>query len=189
MKIGKIHAGFKYDGYWKLIYRFAREQGLSHPEAQDVVQETVLSVARSLHQFQRGPGSSFKRWMLRLARNRAVDCARRRARESELPRPPAGECRSTATEDRLPDPRSLGAKELSAQAWERCVIEAALEKFKRRISPRQYQVFQLAVLKEQPPARVAEALGLGVAGVHLVKHRAMRAFARMARGARGGGPA
>ena len=44
-----------FDTYWKLIYGVAIKSGLTHPEAQDVVQETVISVSKSMQNFKADP--------------------------------------------------------------------------------------------------------------------------------------
>src|SRR5437773_2232587 len=55
-----------FDTYWKLIYGVAIKSGLTH-EAQDVVQETVISVCKSMHTFKADPVyGSFKAWLLNL---------------------------------------------------------------------------------------------------------------------------
>jgi RNA polymerase sigma-70 factor (ECF subfamily) len=41
-----------FNTYWRLIYEFAVKAGLKDAEAQDVVQETVLSVANQMQGFQ-----------------------------------------------------------------------------------------------------------------------------------------
>ena len=40
-----------FDTYWKLIFRVAMKAGLTETEAQDVVQETLLAVARNIKEF------------------------------------------------------------------------------------------------------------------------------------------
>jgi hypothetical protein len=45
-----------FDTYWRLIYSVAVKSGLTEAEAQDVVQETIISVARDIHKFKRDPG-------------------------------------------------------------------------------------------------------------------------------------
>ena len=63
-----------FDTYWKLIYGAAIKSGLTHPEAQDVVQETVMSVCKSMHNFKADPAyGSFKAWLLNLTRRRITD--------------------------------------------------------------------------------------------------------------------
>jgi len=169
-----------YRAYWKLIYRFACERGLNDTEAREVVQDTLLSVARSLHGFRpEREGGSFKRWLLCLTRRRATDRFRRRPSELPLRSRSDPGTGGTGTAERVADPHGSQANERWEREWEAQVLDAALEKLKRRVSPRHYQVFHLAVMKEQPTARVAETLGLSQARVYLVKHRVMRDFKRM----------
>jgi len=68
-----------FDTYWKLIYGVAIKSGLTHPEAQDAVQETVMSVCRNMPNFKADPSfGSFKSWLLNLTRWRIVDQIRKR---------------------------------------------------------------------------------------------------------------
>src|ERR1044071_4251683 len=68
-----------FDTYWRLIYGTAMKAGLSEAEAQDVVQETVISVCRNVQNFQTTPeAGSFKNWLLRMTRWRIVDQVRKR---------------------------------------------------------------------------------------------------------------
>ena len=54
-----------FDTYWKLIYASAIRFGLSDDEAEEVVQETVICVARKMDTFQYQPGTcSFKGWLM-----------------------------------------------------------------------------------------------------------------------------
>src|ERR1041385_7738897 len=60
-----------FDTYWKLIYGVALKAGLKDAEAQDVVQETVIAVARNIAQFNYDPKvSAFKTWLLQVVRSR-----------------------------------------------------------------------------------------------------------------------
>src|ERR1700687_5464913 len=60
-----------FDTYWKLIYGTAVKAGLGDAEAQDVVQETVIAVARNMGEFNYNPGRcSFKSWLLQVTRAR-----------------------------------------------------------------------------------------------------------------------
>ena len=70
-----------FDTYWKLIYGVAIKAGLSNVEAQEVVQETVIAVARKIHDFKTDPAFvSFKAWLLHLTRWRIADQFRKRQR-------------------------------------------------------------------------------------------------------------
>src|SRR6266571_8826595 len=65
--------------YWKLIYGVALKAGLNDAEAQDVVQETIMTVAKNLKNFQVGSErGSFKSWLLQTTRWRIADQFRKR---------------------------------------------------------------------------------------------------------------
>ena len=100
-----------FDTYWRLIYSVAIKSGLTEAEAQEVVQETIISVARDIHKFKRDRTlGSFKGWLRNIIRWRIADQLGKRTRASwgnapqtgvDLPRPdlaeipdPAGELRN-----------------------------------------------------------------------------------------------
>src|SRR5678816_1887940 len=63
-----------FDTYWRLIYNVARKSGLSDEDAQDVVQETVIAVARKMPAFRYDASKgSFKQWLLLITRRRICD--------------------------------------------------------------------------------------------------------------------
>src|SRR5262245_22882659 len=73
-----------FDTYWKLIYRTAKQAGLSEHEAEEAVQETIISVARQMPDFKYRPsrwGGSFKQWLLRLTKWRIGDQFRKRRKD------------------------------------------------------------------------------------------------------------
>src|SRR6266566_3192044 len=68
-----------FDAYWKLIYEVALKAGLSDTEAQEVVQETVISVAKQMPGFRYDPArGKFKGWLLQITRRRIADLVRKR---------------------------------------------------------------------------------------------------------------
>src|ERR1043165_9778724 len=70
-----------FDRYWRLIHGLAMKCGLSNAEAQDVVQETMLSVAKQMPGFKYDPAlGSFKGWLLQITRRRIADQMRKRQR-------------------------------------------------------------------------------------------------------------
>ena len=72
-----------FDTYWKLIYNIALKGGLSEAEAQDVVQETIISVAKHMPSFQYDPAVGFfKTWLCNMARWRISDKIRKRGRDA-----------------------------------------------------------------------------------------------------------
>ena len=51
------HASWQefFDTYWRLLYSVARKAGLADAEAQDIVQDTIVSVARGMPGFRYDP--------------------------------------------------------------------------------------------------------------------------------------
>jgi RNA polymerase sigma factor (sigma-70 family) len=165
-----------FDTYWRLIYGVARKAGLSDAEAQDIVQETVLSVARKIEGFRYDAKvCSFKTWMLNLTRWRILNQLKRREREASQIPPPIGDSadRMDALE-RLADPAGCDLDAIWDAEWEKNLLAAALERVKRRVDPEQFQIFDLHCLEHWPVKRVTETLGISAARVYLARHRVSR---------------
>src|SRR6185295_18148826 len=70
-----------FDTYWRLIYSVARRTGLSDADAEDIVQETVLAVAKQMPSFHYDPArGSFKNWLLLITRRRIIQFQRKRSK-------------------------------------------------------------------------------------------------------------
>lgn len=162
-----------FNTYWKFIYGVAIRSGLSDQEAEDVVQETVLSVAKKMPEFVYDPARcSFKGWLMHVTRLRIKDQLRRR--QPAFQQAPAGdrESRETPTVERVADP-AAGA-ELNAtwdEEWERNLVDAAMERVKLRVKPEHYQIFYLSAVKGLGTREVAKMLHVSFGQVYLVRHR------------------
>ena len=163
-----------FDIYWKLIYGTAIKSGLTASEAQEVVQETMISVAKHMPSFKYDPAiGSFKTWLLNMTRWRITDQLRKR--ESFVACHSAFEDTATGTRqvDKVADPRSQDLDALWSVEWEKNLLNAAIAKVKRQLDPQKFQIFDLYVNKEWTPQRVAAAFGISVDQVYLAKHRTM----------------
>ena len=159
-----------FDTYWKLIYGVARKGGLTEAEAQDAVQETMLSVSKHMPSFQYDPATgSFKAWLLNMTRWRITDQLRKRG--PLVTPPPSSEATTTHPLDRLADPCPPDLDALWNSEWERNLLDAAIAKVKRRLDPQKYQIFDFYVNKEWPAEKVASIYGVTVDQVYLTKHR------------------
>ncbi len=160
-----------FDTYWKLIFNAAVKSGLTPAAAEDVVQDTVITVARKMPEFRYDPAKgSFKGWLLQTTKWRILDHVRKNRRHA------ACEPIALAPEDfgpieNVPDPISDRLDELWDQEWQQNLMDAAVQRVKRRAKPKHYQIFELHVLKQWPVAKVAEELKVNPAEVHLIKHR------------------
>jgi len=161
-----------FDRYWKLIYGVAVKSGLTETEAQDVVQETVLTVAKNINEFEynRAAGS-FRGWLMKTTRWRITDQFRKRLPVAKSsPRAPE-DSRRTATIDRLPDPAPTDLEAIWEAEWEKHLVEKALERVRRKVDAKQYRVFDLHVHKGIAVADVVREAGVSAEYIYNVKSR------------------
>jgi len=162
-----------FDTYWKLIYSVAIKAGLNDSEAQDVVQETVISVARKIEGFTYDPSvCSFKTWMLRLSRWRIANQFKKRRKQQERIAPLQDETDRTPAMDRLPDPATLD--NVWGAEWRAVVYEAALERVKKRVNPDQFQVFDLYVNGQWTVKQITRVLDISAVRIYATKSRILR---------------
>src|SRR5438876_195401 len=68
-----------FETYWRLIYNMARKSGFTDAAAQDIVQETLVTVSRHMPEFRYNPTiGSFKSWLMQITRSRIIDALRRK---------------------------------------------------------------------------------------------------------------
>lgn len=156
--------------YWKLIYGVARKAGLADDEAQDVVQETLISVAKHMPTFEYDPSiGSFKGWLLNMTRWRII--AQFRKRPPVAAHAVKESASGTDTVDATPDPNALDLDAVWEAEWEANLLQAAMDNLKRRIDPQRHQIFDFYAFKEWPAEKVAERFGVSVDQVYQTKHR------------------
>ena len=161
-----------FDTYWKLIYSVAIKAGLSDAEAEEVVQETVITVAKKIGEFKADPAhGSFKGWLLKITKWRIGDQFRKRPplvrRRARRPDPTS----QAATAERVPGQRGFSLESIWDQEWEKNLVDAALDRVKKCVSARQYQIHYFNTVKKMPVRTVAKTLGVNAAQIYLAKHR------------------
>jgi len=174
LKDWQNHASWEefFDLYGKLIFSVASKAGLTYPEAEEVVQETMLSVAKHMPGFKYDPKlGSFKAWLLNLTRWRINDQFRKRGPLAEDCFKTAGSTTGTRAVERLIDPASQDLDAVWVAEWEKQLFDAAITRLKSRLDPEKYQIFDLYVNQEWPPEKVAKTFGISVDQVYLTKHR------------------
>lgn len=183
-----------FNTYSRLIHRVAIKAGLTDAEAQDVVQETVIIVARKIPGFKYDPAlGSFKSWLLLITRRRIEKQLKKRlpvrteVAVGKSGRSFAGAQKSdddtrSATVERVADPKPFDLEAAWDAEWEKNLWDAALSRVKAQLKPKQFQMFDLYALKEWPVKEVARALGVSVAHVYVNKHRVAALMKKALRG-------
>ena len=162
-----------YRTYWRLIYSVALKAGLREDEAWDVVQETVLTIAKqSLRNAYDPERGSFKMWLWNVTRWRINDQFRQRGKAPQQANT-AEDAATTTREpvENVPDTSSNNFSQIWEREWQQNVMKAALERVKMRVSPRQFQIFECNVLQGMNATDVRRLLGVSMTQVYLAKHR------------------
>ena len=161
-----------FETYWKLIYGVARKAGLSDAEAQDAVQETIISVARKMPEFVYDPVSgSFKAWLMQVTRRRVCDQFRKKQYQAGDRKRPREEALDTALAASIPSPESLSVEGVWDAEWREHLLERAMERVKAAADPGQFQIFQLHVARDVPARDVAQRLGVKLPEVYFAKYK------------------
>ena len=157
-----------FETYWRLIYSVAMRAGLHDDEAQEVVQETCIAVAKNVSKYDPKAGP-FKAWLLQMTRWRITDQQRRRAKNRVHRRD--DDTRQTGTLDRLPGTGEAEFEGMWEEEWQAHVLDTALTKLKRKVDPKHFQIFDCTAIKGWDASKTAKLLGVSVAQVYIVKHR------------------
>lgn len=159
-----------YRTYWRLIYMVAIKAGLKEHEAWDVVQETVLTIAKQSRKGLYNPEKgSFKSWLWNITRWRINDQFRNRKKEGNLLYADAESSYDPVGE--IPDAGNNSFDKIWEREWQGNIMKAAMERVKMKVSPRQFQIFDYNVLRGMRAGEVTRKLGVSIAQVYLAKHR------------------
>ncbi len=155
--------------YAPVIFRVACRHGLQVADAENLIQEVLLSISRALPQWlQREDRGSFRAWLLKIARNEAVDMLTRRATR------PLGKDGLEAERllAEVPDHRG----DLSAQfdlEYEQSVFQWAAAQVRDSVSDTTWQSFWLTHVEGLSVDRVAQQLKMRTGTVYVARGRVM----------------
>lgn len=169
-----------FDTYGDLLYRFAVRSGLDAAAAQDAVQEVMLAVAKQMPQFRYDPAKgSFRAWLYTQARWRIADSLRRRQRDNLTEPFSSIEGRSHAENAATTAEPVIDPLEAVWDAeWRDNQLTRALAQVKTLVSPRQFQMFQLAAIKGWDMTEITRTLKVRRAQVYMAKMRVGRLLRR-----------
>jgi RNA polymerase sigma factor (sigma-70 family) len=161
-----------FDTYAPVIHGLALRSGLSQSEADDALQETLLSVSREMPGFKYDPTKgSFKGWLFQIARRRIADQFRKRARKMR-----DGDDADGAVEQAA-DVDGNAFDALWEDEWRENLLQLAIERVKQKVAPRQWQMFDLLALQNCPTEKICELVGANRAQLYMAKMRVGRLLA------------
>lgn len=162
--------------YGPLVFRVARQRGFQAADAEDLVQEVFLAVARQVREWLDRPDRGrFRAWLLRIARNIAVNLLTRK------PFGATGRGGDIAHDELTEIPEE--ADDLSSEfgvEYRREVYRWAAEQVRQAVSPATWQAFELTHVAGIPIAEAARRLNISVGNVYIGRSRVMNRMRELA---------
>ena len=154
--------------YSPVVFRVARGRGFQAADAENIVQEVLLAVSRSVEQWlQRTDRGSFRAWLLRIARNQAFDLINARATRS------LGADGREAEEmlARLPAKSELSS--VLDGEYERALFRWAAEQVRDSVAEHTWQAFWLTRVDGLSVSDAARRLNLRPGNIYFARSRVM----------------
>lgn len=136
----------------KMLEEYFRGRLMDRNAAEDVVQETLISLHSALHTFN--PVKPFAPWFFSIARSRLIDHLRKERRYRSLMQEQIDQVREVALSDRTGDGAAL----------------------LKSLPERQREVLELLKLKDLSVKQVAAELNMSESSVKVTAHRAYKAI-------------
>ncbi len=159
-----------YDTYAMLILNFAKKRGCSQELAEDVLQETVMSLNRYIKNFRydRKKGK-FKSLLFKITESKVIDAFRRAGKQTKLKHSEefavAGGSSGKLSE------RSL---QLWDMEWKEELLARAVESVKERVQEKTFQCFEEVYLKGRSVGETAEKMDFSPNLVSQHKHKVLK---------------
>ena len=157
------------DLYAPIIYRSARRLGLQAADADDVVQEVLTAVTRSVSRWiKRNDRGPFRAWLFRIARNKSIDFLTRR---KHRPWATGGDTAAQQLD------HAKAPVDVSSQfdfELRRTMFVQASEIVRARVSETTWEAFHRTSVLQEPVEDVAKQLGVSVGSVYISRSRVMK---------------
>lgn len=165
--------------YGRFIIGVARRSGFTKEEAEDILQDTLVTVAKRIPTFRyQGERGSFKAWLLMIVKSRIIDFLRKKQRRLPSASGYPSDEEATRLEERIVQQEDdLSHEGIWQKEWETHVLETAMERVKARIPAKHFLAFRMCTTQDKSPAEVAKALGFSLPRIYLIRHRAGRMVA------------
>jgi len=151
-----------YKIYWKLVHSVALKAGLSHADAQEVVQNTFIKIGKNIRNFEYDPRKGkFRNWLCLIAKQQAANLFMKSSPQNNI---------SDTEVNRLPD---------TANDWEtiwdteerRHLQSIALSGLKTKVSNKDFRIFYAHCIEGLKTNEVVEQQNVTANEVYIAKHR------------------
>lgn len=154
--------------YGPLVYRLARRRGLQPADAEDLVQEVLAAVSRSIGQWLERPDRGrFRSWLFRIARNTSINFLTRPKHR------PLGAGGSRAINVLAELAASDTDSELFDAEYRREKFRWASRLVRETVTEKTWQAFWRTTMEDRPIAEVAKELEMSAGSIYIARSRIM----------------
>ncbi len=154
--------------YGSVVFNVAISKGFQAADADNLVQEVFMAVASSISNWlERDDRGSFRAWLLRIARNAAVDMITQKATRS------LGRDGSDAQVHLASLPAPSGLSSALDLEYERTVFQWAAERVRESVAERTWQAFWLTSIEDVSVAEAATQLNTRPGNIYFARSRVM----------------
>ena len=149
--------------YGRQVFSWCRHYSLQEADAEDVTQEVLLELARSMRKFEYDASRSFRAWLKTLTHRAWCDFLekRRRAHQGSGDSQVLQKLEETAARDDL--------EKRLAEEYDRELLEAATFEVRRRVAAHTWEAFRLLAFEGLSGVEVAERLKMNVGSVYVAR--------------------
>lgn len=154
--------------YWPVIHRLARRKGLQEADADDLAQQVLMSVAKTIEERPHDPGrAKFRTWLGRVVQNSAINALSR----TKPDRAAGGDVQAGHVQDaasREPD------SELLQLELRREVFRWAARQIEKEYQAETWQSFWQTAVEGRSCEAVAAELKKAIGSVYAARSRVMK---------------
>jgi RNA polymerase sigma-70 factor, ECF subfamily len=153
--------------YQPVVYRLACRQGCQHADAEELVQEVMLAIARNVENWDPDPSRGrFRHWLFRIARNQIINHLSRRKNRTWR----TGQPETQALLEQVADPVGALSSLLEIE-YRRSLFQHAARLVQTVVKPRTWNAFWLSAVENVPMQDVAQRLEMSVGSVYIARTR------------------
>ncbi len=162
--------------YRPVIVRLALARGLQNPDADDLAQQVLFSVARRVPDWEADPQrAKFRTWLGRVVRNAALNALSRRKPD----RAAGGTTALTLINGKAAS--DCDDAELVELKWRRQVFRWIADQIRDEFQPQTWEAFWLTAVDGLSAAEAAKQTGKSIGAVYVARSRIMARFQEQVR--------